>query len=120
MSHGPEAQYFAFLDEGRFMVQRCQSCARHAFYPRTLCPHCGAQQQEWVQATGFGTVYSFSVIAGEPARVIVLVDLEEGVRLMSQLEDVDTATVRIGLPVQARVQATGERAKVVFIPRSDA
>ncbi|CAG9167101.1 Zn-ribbon domain-containing OB-fold protein [Cupriavidus respiraculi] len=121
---GPEAEYFAHLDQGRFLIQRCGGCRAHVFFPRAVCPHCGATRLDWVAPSGRGTVYSFSVIAGRPGVSsdynVALVDLEEGVRLMSRVEGVPPALVRIGMPVQAQVRVTDGKGMVVFLAGGEA
>lgn len=116
---GPEAEYFAYLDQGRFLIQRCDGCRAHVFFPRVLCPHCGATGLEWVAPSGRGTVHSFSVIAGKPGVSgdynVALVDLDEGVRLMSRVEGVPAALVRVGMPVQAHVRVTDGKGLLVFL-----
>lgn len=113
---GVEAAYQKQLDEGRFMIQRCQDCSRHVFYPRELCPHCGSAALQWVAPTGAGTVHAVTVVrrkadAGGDYNV-TLVDLDEGVRMMSRVEGEEP--VRIGERVYARVQRKEGRAMVVF------
>jgi uncharacterized OB-fold protein len=77
----------------RLMLQRCATCARAIFYPRSVCPHCGSTDLDWFEASGTGTVHSFTV-ARRPAGpafadavplVIALVDLDEGVRMLSNV-----------------------------------
>ncbi len=41
---GVQAEHQAALDEGRFLIQRCAACAKHVYFPRELCPHCGAER----------------------------------------------------------------------------
>jgi long-chain acyl-CoA synthetase len=115
---GPEETFFAALKSGVFRIQRCSACARHVFYPRVLCNHCGAPQLEWVDASGNGTVYSSTVVrrkaeAGGDLN-IALIDLEEGVRMMSRVEGMAPDEVRIGMPVKADIVIERERPLVVF------
>lgn len=104
---GPEQQYFERLAAGRFEIQRCAACARHVFYPRVLCPHCGGDQLDWVPASGRGTVYSTTVVRRKPADGgdynVCLVDLAEGVRMMSRVAGLPPAEVKIGMAVNARI-----------------
>lgn len=111
---GPQAAYEAFLQQGRFMIQRSQSTGEYVFYPRVCAPS-GAQDLEWVEASGRGTVYAATMKrAREGATSIVLVDLEEGPRMMSTIAgDVD---LPIGTKVTARVETDGETPRVVFDP----
>jgi uncharacterized protein len=104
---GVQAQHQAALDEGRFLIQRCEACARHVYFPRESCPHCGADRLAWVQPRGLGTVHAVTTVRRKADSGgdynVSLVDLDEGVRLMSRVEGVAPADVAIGLRVQARV-----------------
>jgi uncharacterized protein len=104
---GPEKRYLEALARGRFEIQKCALCARHVFYPRVLCPHCGGERLEWVAPGGRGTVYSTTVVRRRPAEGgdynVCLVDLAEGVRLMSRVAGIAPDAVTIGMAVEARV-----------------
>jgi len=104
---GPEKQYLDQLAAGRFEIQRCAACARHVFYPRVLCPHCGSDRLGWVTPSGRGTVYSTTIVRRKPVDGgdynIVLVDLDEGVRLLSRVAGIAPDQVKIGMPVKARI-----------------
>jgi uncharacterized OB-fold protein len=104
---GPEKRCLDALAAGRFEMQKCAACARHVFYPRVLCPHCGSDRLDWVTASGRGTVYSTTVVRRKPADGgdynVCLVDLAEGVRLMSRVVSVAPQDVKIGMAVRARI-----------------
>jgi uncharacterized OB-fold protein len=72
-----------------------------------ICPHCGSDQLGWVAPSGRGTVYSTTIVRRKPADGgdynIVLVDLEEGVRLLSRVAGIPPDQVRIGMAVRARI-----------------
>ena len=110
---GPEAQFKAYLAEGRFMIQRSRSTGRHVFYPRVAVPGSGETDLEWVPASGEATLYAITVNrTREGAYNIALVDLAEGPRLMSCIEGVETAP--IGAQVRARIAAIGGEPALVF------
>ena len=116
---GPEAQYRAFLQEGRFMIQRSVSTGRYVFYPRIAAPGTGTDDLEWIEASGLGTIYSITVNRTRQGSYnIALVQLDEGPRLMSRIEGVETAP--IGTRVKARIADLGEPA-IVFdiVPEED-
>ena len=101
----PEAVYQALLDHDVLALHRCVRCGRAHYSPRVLCPHCGSTSLTWQQSDGRGTVYSTSTISprnGEPYAV-VLVDLDDGPRLMSNVVGIPAADVRIGRRVRARI-----------------
>jgi uncharacterized protein len=121
----PDAVTRPFWDgvaEGVLRLQRCVDCDRHVFYPRAVCPVCMTSGLEWVEATGAGVVHSFTVVHRAPPGyrdevpyVVALVDLDEGVRMMTRLVDVEPAAVRVGMPVEVAIQ--GEPRLPCFRPR---
>ena len=117
---GPQKQYADSLAAGSFRIQRCDACSRHVFYPRIQCPHCGAARLSWIEPSGLGTVYSATVFRRKPDdggdQQIALVDLDEGVRMMSRVESIDPAAVRIGMRVKARIARQDGAPLVVFDP----
>ncbi|NYT37270.1 DNA-binding protein [Allopusillimonas soli] len=117
---GPFEAYLQHLEQGVFRIQHCAGCGLHVFYPRLTCPHCGSISLSWVVPSGRGTVYAVSVVnrraeKGGPYNV-VLVDLEEGPRMMSRVDGVDAQAVKIGMRVQATIDAQGAEPCVVFVP----
>ena len=115
---GIQAQHQTELNAGRFLIQHCGGCDRHIYYPREVCPHCGSDALHLVPPRGTGTVYATTTVrrkadAGGDYNV-VLIDLDEGVRLMSRVEGVAPAEVTIGQRVMARVVVNNEVGLVVF------
>ncbi len=115
----PERDYQRHLEEGRFMLQRSRSSGRFVYYPRVAEPRTGATDLEWVEVSGLGTVYATSVMRQrDPAANynVALIDLAEGVRMMSRVEGVPPDQVRIGMAVRARIAREADGALVVFDP----
>lgn len=113
------AAFWAATREGRLLVKHCTDCGKPHWYPRVLCPFCmGAT--EWKEASGTGTVYSFSVVrrAGPVPYCIAYVALDEGVTMMTHIVGCDLDTVRIGQRVRVCFSPTaGEGAPVpTFTP----
>ncbi|MCA0962060.1 Zn-ribbon domain-containing OB-fold protein [Salipiger bermudensis] len=109
---GPQAAYEAYLADGRFMIQRAASTGEYMFWPKVTSPS-GATDLEWVKAKGTGTVYAITVNrARSGAYNIALIELDEGVRMMSTLPAVETA--EIGARVRARIEDAEEGPRVVF------
>lgn len=117
ISPAPEFYWRAALAEGRFLLQRDFATGEAVFPPRLQ--GCWHGQLEWFEASGLGTVYSVTVVAQrDPAQVynVVLVDLEEGPRLMATVEDIAPQAVRIGMAVAARIAEREGEAVLVFHP----
>lgn len=98
----PDTQ--AFWDQaavGNFAYKACCECGKAHWYPRSACPFCFSADTEWREASGRGSIYSFSVMrrAATPY-VLAYVTLEEGPRMMTNIVDCDFEKVRIGDPVQ--------------------
>jgi hypothetical protein len=115
---GVLAHHQTALNEGRFLIQRCIGCDRAVYFPRELCPHCGHGELAWVEPRGTGTVYAVTTVrrkaeAGGDYNVS-LIELDEGVRLMSRVEGVASGDVRIGQRVRARVLQQSGQGLVVF------
>lgn len=104
---GAEARYQAQLNEGRFLVQRCNDCDRYVFYVRSVCPHCGGSSLAWVEPKGTGFVYSTTTVRRKPEAGgdydVSLIELDEGVRMMSRVEGLAPVEVKIGMRVRAKV-----------------
>lgn len=115
----PEAEWTAHLAAGRFMIQRSRSTGRHIFYPRVAEPGTGAQDLEWVEASGVGTVHAVTVVRKkDPADNynVALVDLAEGPRMMSRVAGVPVDLVKIGMAVRASIITEGDAPLLVFVP----
>src|SRR5256714_1771233 len=90
------------------VVQRCSQCGALRHYPQVLCPACRSAEWEWRPVGGRGSVYSFTVThqAFHPAfadrvpYVVATIELEEGVRMVSDLPDDDVDSVAIGKEVE--------------------
>ncbi|SMF30128.1 hypothetical protein SAMN06265365_12028 [Tistlia consotensis] len=119
-SGGPEATFQAYLAEGRFMLQRSRSSGTFVFYPRRLAPGSGADDLEWVEASGRGTVYSTTVVRQRPDKGgdynVALIDLEEGPRMMSRVTGLAPDQVRIGMAVEAEIGAIDGKTAILFRP----
>jgi uncharacterized OB-fold protein len=103
---GDSRPYWEGVARGELLIQRCDACGRAVFYPRSVCPHCSAGQLVWERASGHGTVYSCTVVhqaygpfASQAPYVVALVDLDEGVRMLTRLKG-GSDVVQIGVRVR--------------------
>ena len=91
---------------GKLLIQRCKGCGELRHPPGPVCPSCHSFEWDTVEASGRGTVYSFVVMhypevpPFDHPNPIVLVELEEGTRLISQIVGIQPGEVRIGQAVQ--------------------
>jgi uncharacterized protein len=92
----------------KFCLQQCQDCGKYVFYPRALCPYCHGERLVWKEASGDGTIYTFTIarrpagpaFKAEAPYVIALIDLKEGPRTMTNIVTQDVASVKIGQKVR--------------------
>ena len=100
--------FWAATRERRLVLQWCRSCDRPVHFPRDACPSCLGTDLEFRPASGRGTVYAGSVMpkpanpmmAGREPYAVALVDLDEGVRMMSNIVGVDADSVHVGMGVR--------------------
>lgn len=105
--------YWDGLKRGALCVQRCKDCGTLRHYPRLVCDRCYSLECDWVELCGRGTVHSYTIThhAFHPAfkdelpYVLVIVDLEEGVRAMGRWRGAPQEGVGIGMPVRFAVDA---------------
>jgi uncharacterized OB-fold protein len=89
------------------VVQRCRGCGTLRFPARDICSRCLSRDAEWAPVSGRGTIFSFAVMhqvyhpgfADEVPYAVVVVELEEGARLLSNLIDCPVAEIAVGMPV---------------------
>jgi uncharacterized protein len=116
----PLATYLAHLEQDELAYQFSPSANAAVFYPRVISPKTGHADLEWRISKGLGTVYATTVVhpqQGEPYNV-ALVDVDEGFRMMSRVEDIAPTAVKIGLRVKCRVHpgSGDEPPHPVFVP----
>jgi uncharacterized OB-fold protein len=96
------------LHEGRLRLQRCADCGRVRHYPRPVCDACYSMNAEWMDASGLGTVHSWTIthhafhpgFKADLPFTLLTVDLAEGVRMQAQARGIAPEELRIGLPVK--------------------
>jgi len=111
----------------QLVVQRCRSCRAPRFPARDICSRCLSREAEWAPVAGRGAVFSWATMhqvyhpgfAGEVPYAVVVVALEEGVRLVSNLVDCPVPDIRAGMPVEVVFDdVTPEVTLPKFRPRS--
>jgi len=107
--------FWAGTAQGRFILQRCDSCTEVIWFPRRECPYCWTETLTSFDATGKGTVYTFTIVrkgggefAGSAPYVVAYVELAEGPRILTNIIDCDPETVVVGMPVEMVFHDTGK------------
>lgn len=110
------------LAAGKLMIQRSRSTGQYVFYPRIAAPGTGVSDLEWVEASGRGVVHAVTVVRKRPPEAnysVVLIDLEEGPRLMSEVVGIAPEDVRIDMAVHARIDQQDDGPRLVFVPGAE-
>lgn len=100
--------FWAATRDRRLVLQWCRTCERPIHFPRDACSRCLDDELEFRPSPGVGTVYAVSVMpkpanpmmAGREPYAVALVELDEGVRLMSNIVGIDPGAVRVGMAVR--------------------
>lgn len=98
--------FWQSLREHAMKLQRCDNCGRFRYQPARYCPDCLSPQHTWLPISGRGVVWApltyhqgFGPFADSAPYNVSLIELEEGVRIWSNVVNCDPALVRIGMPV---------------------
>lgn len=100
--------------EGRLMVQRCLNCREYVFIPRRVCTHCFTTELEWVESSGQGRIYSYTIIRRAPSPgftvpyCIAIVELDEGWTMLSNITGCAMDEVEVDKRVVVNFQDFGE------------
>jgi len=117
--------YWDGLKEHKLKLQKCANCGKIRHYPRPVCDSCWSMEVDWIEASGKGTVHSWTVshhaflpaYKKELPLILVTVDLEEGVRMNSQLRDSKPEDLKLGMPVEVIYEdATDDLTLPMFRP----
>ena len=115
-----EAPFWTGAKAGKLLIQECEDCGKRQFYPRLVCVHCQSRKVRWIECSGRGTIYSFTIVERPPSQwahlapyALIVVDLEEGARITSRIVESPVSQVKIGSPVTA---CFGEVADGVVMP----
>lgn len=117
--NGPEAIWREALGQGRLLLQRARDSGTVFFPPRLAEPGTGDTDLEWIEAAGLGTIYSVTLVSRkppEPPYNVVLVDLDEGARMMSRVDGIPAEDVHIGMRVRARIVNENDMPLLIFEP----
>lgn len=119
--------WWSAVQDRKLMLNTCRSCGQASLYVRPFCPHCWSEDVDLAPATGRARLYTWSVVYQNAAPfdartpyVLAMVDLEEGPRLMTVVENCPFEDLRADLPL-AVVFRTDEDGFVVpvFHPVTD-
>jgi uncharacterized OB-fold protein len=101
----------------KLVIQKCKDCDKYVFYPRIACPHCFSDEVTWVQASGKGKIYTYSVVVSNAPSafvqdmpyVIAVIRLDEGVQMLSNVVECKPEDVRCDMPVEVTFEKLDEQ-----------
>ncbi len=105
---GLTKEFYNWCRRGDLRFQRCSPCQAWRHVPRPMCAACGSFEWTWQRSSGRGTVFSWTV-AERPMHPAfqhdapyapVVIEMEEGVRLVSEMLDCSPDELTIGMPVE--------------------
>ena len=105
---GNSKEFYEWCRRGDLRFQRCSDCQAWRHVPREMCAKCGSDEWKWVKSSGKGTVFTWTVAARamHPAFVDagpyapVIIEMDEGVRLVSELIDCEPADLEVGMRIE--------------------
>lgn len=124
MAVGLNAEYYRLAAEtGVLHVQRCGGCGLHRHPPRVSCASCGSDVWAWAPVTMRGEIWSWTVthrvtdpaFLDEGTFAVVVVELDEGVRVVGNTIGIDHTDLRIGLPVRIVLDRRSDTAALIDV-----
>jgi uncharacterized protein len=121
----PLGVYIEHCKKGELAYQVCSDDNKPVFFPRAVAPGSGSRNLEWRVSKGLGTVYTTTAVyaaKGQPPHNVALIDVDEGFRMMSRVEDIDPLQVKIGMRVKVKILPGDDKQPPypVFTPAGDA
>lgn len=118
---GLTREFYGWCGRGQLRFQRCASCGAWRHVPREMCAQCGDFEWSWARSAGRGHVYTWTTVerpmhpafAGDAPYAVVVVEMDEGVRLASTVTNCAPEDLAIGMPVRVVFDASGD----VTLPR---
>jgi len=111
-TESPLGRFLEYCKRGELAYQVCRDDNTPVFFPRVVAPATGSTNLEWRVSKGLGTVYSTTVVCvarDQPPHNVALIDIDEGFRMMSRVEDIDPLEVKIGMRVRVRIHPGDEK-----------
>lgn len=124
---GLSGEFYGWCNKGELRFQRCTSCERWRHVPREICAHCGSFDWSWQRSSGHGKVFSWTEVvrALHPAfgdatpYAPVIVEMDEGVRLLSRVLDCPADQLMMDMPVTVELVAVSDAVRLPYFRRRD-
>ena len=116
--------YYEGCAAGELRVRHCPKCDYRFRFAHSWCINCYSQELSWQKVSGKGTVTNVTIVHQPPypafddiaPYALVLVQLDEGVRMMSNVIGCPPDDVHIGMPVKVTFEQRGDVALPMFVP----
>ena len=117
--------FVGYLEKGKVMATRCQTCGRVFFPPKIDCPDCIVSTIEWVEISSIGTLLTFTVVHYGPSGfenevpyILGIAQFSEGIKVLGRMsKTVNPNDVEVGMKVKlSPVKMSSERLIYEFIP----
>ena len=123
---GHSADFYGYCKQGELRFQRCDDCGAWRHVPRELCAECGSWAWAWARSSGKGEVFTFTVVgrALHPAfadsvpYAVTVVEMEEGVRVLSRVADTAPEQLEIGMRVEVDFEAVRDEISLPIFRRA--
>jgi len=115
------APYWEGAKRHELLLRKCEECGEFQWPPRPMCSKCHSFEFEWVQAKGTGTLYSYTIanrpwhigFVNETPYAVVVVELDEGIRMLGNSEGVKPEDLRIGMSMEVAFNDATEEVTLV-------
>jgi len=113
---GLNEEFYRHCASGELRFQRCRSCGVWRHLPRYMCAACSSTDWEWAASTGRGTIFSWTVthqamhpaFANDVPYAVIVVEMDEGVRMVSGLRGLEPSGLSLDLPVRVEFEAVSD------------
>lgn len=116
-------QFWEGCNKEQLLIQHCGDCHQYIYYPRIVCPNCMSSNISWHESSGRGKVYSYTIVRFGPPGfnedvpfISALVELEEGVRMITNIVNCDVEDVTCDMPVEVTFEQRDTVKLPVFKP----
>ena len=120
---GLNADFFENCARGQLCFQRCDDCQAWRHQPRHLCAACGSAEWSWQASSGRGSIFSWTVthqsphpaFAAEAPFAIVVVEMDEGVRMVSRLRGIEPQAIELGQRVEVELERVTDEVALPYV-----
>jgi hypothetical protein len=122
------APFWEASRDGKLLLQHCKDCNETIFYPRIRCPKCYSDSLGWMESSGRGVVYTYSVVynnapsgfLADMPYTVAIIRLDEGVQMLSNIVDCSPEEIHCDMPVEVVFREVGNFHLPLFRPAESA